>query len=225
MCIRDSIIGPNLTYDFSQYNDLGSSNSNNKFAIYNDYNYGLVYFSYLTDTNGTNYYSIPSSYLNIYRLNLFTGFSFYTSKYEPYNLTPYVYNDSLALLYLYNSTNLSIKDIIFSNTYWYIFNTEKYYNSNNMIFWNTSQPYYGFVLNSTNFYNKIFNLNNLYNGYLYYYYENGVTLIRRYQICTTTTTCGIGCIQITTCNTYYLHSILYTNYNPCLLYTSDAADE
>jgi len=191
------IIGPNLTYDFSQYNDLGSSNSNNKFAIYNDYNYGLVYFSYLTDTNGTNYYSIPSSYLNIYRLNLFTGFSFYTSKYEPYNLTPYVYNDSLALLYLYNYTNLSIKDIIFSNTYWYIFNTEKYYNSNNMIFWNTSQPYYGFVLNSTNFYNKIFNLNNLYNKYLYYKYENGIILRRKIP-------------------SGHLDSILYTNYNPII---------
>ncbi|EOD42591.1 putative membrane or secreted protein [Candidatus Nanobsidianus stetteri] len=207
------IMGPNLTYDFSQYNDLGSSNSNNNFTIYNN---NLAYFSYLTDM-GNNYYSIPSSYLNIYNLYLFIGFSFYTSEYESYNLTPYVYNDSLALLYLYNSTNLSIKDIIFSNTYWYVFNTEKYYNSNNMIFWNTSQSNYGFVLDSTNIYNKIFNLNNLYNGYLYYYYENGITLMRRYQICTTTTTCMIGsCIQITTCNTYYLDSILYTNYNPII---------
>jgi len=182
------IIGPNLTYDFSQYNDLDSgnislSNSNGNFAIYNN---NLKYFSYITDTNGTNYYSIPSSYLNIYyysniyRLYLFIGFSFYTSEYEPYNLTPYVYNDSLALLYLYNSTNLSIRDIIFSNTYWYIFNTEKYYNSNNMIFWNTSQSSYGFVLNSTNIYNKIFDLNNLLNEYpyLYYEYENGIILRR-----------------------------------------------
>jgi len=198
------IIGPNLTYDFSQYNDLDSGkisllNYNNNFAIYNN---NLAYFSYLIDTRGNNYYSIPSSYLNICSLNLFIGFSFYTSEYEPYNLTSYVYNDSLALLYLYNSTNISIKDIIFSNTYWYIFNTQKYYNSNSMIFWNTSQPYYGFVLNSTNFYNTIFNLNNLLNEYhyLYYEYENGI-ILRRYM----KTTCP-----------GYLDSILYTNYNPII---------
>jgi hypothetical protein len=196
------IIGPNLTYDFSQYNDLGSGtislfNSINNFAIYNN---NLTYFSYLTDTNGINYYSIPSSYLNVCSLYLAIGFSFYTSEYEPYNLTPYFYNDSLALLYLYNSTNLSIKDIIFSNTYWYIFNTQKYYNSNNMIFWNASQPYYGFILNSTNIYNKIFNLTNLYNEYLYYEYENGI-ILRRYI----ETTCP-----------GYLYSILYTNYNPII---------
>ncbi|MFP3284020.1 MAG: hypothetical protein RXO65_01035 [Candidatus Nanopusillus acidilobi] len=205
------IIGPNLTYDFSQYNDLGSGNislSNfiNNFAIYNNY---LTYFSYLTDTNGTSYYSIPSIYLKIYRLNLFIGFSFYTSEYEPYNLTPYVYNDSLALLYIYNSTNLSIKDIIFSNTYWYIFNTEKYYNSNNMIFWNTSQSSYGFVLNSTNIYNKIFDLNNSYNEYLYYEYENGIILRRYYEYNIQT--------FINTITRYgYLYSVLYTNYNPII---------
>lgn len=190
------IIGPNLTYDFSQYNDLRKGyipllGFPSDYAIYNN---NLKYFSYLTDTNGNNYYSIPSSYLNIHRLNLFIGFSFYTSEYEPYNLTPYVYNDSLALLYLYNSTNLSIKDIIFSNTYWYIFNTEKYYNSNNMIFWNTSQTSYGFILNSTNIYNEIFNLNNLYNGYLYYEYWNGIILSENGN----------------------LYFILYTNYNPII---------
>ena len=201
------IIGPNLTYDFSQYNDLGSSNSNNEFAIYNDYNYGLAYFSYLTDTNGINYYSIPETYSTGCLSYIKVGFSFYTSQYEPYNLTSYVYNDSLALLYLYNYTNLSIKDIIFSNTYWYIFDTEKYYNSNNMIFWNTSQSIYGFILNSTNFYNKIFNLNNLYNGYLYYEYENGIILTRRYYIQTFMGT--IICSR-------YLNSILYTNYNPII---------
>ncbi|MFP3256357.1 MAG: hypothetical protein RXO36_00890 [Candidatus Nanopusillus acidilobi] len=197
------IIGPNLTYDFSQYNDLGSGNislSNfiNNSAIYNN---NLKYFSYLTDTNGNNYYSVPTTLLNVCSLYLIIGFSFYTSEYEPYNLTPYVYNDSLALLYLYNSTNLSIKDIIFSNTYWYIFNTEKYYNSNNMIFWNTSQSSYGFVLDSTNIYNKIFDLNNLYNGYLYYEYEDGI-ILRRY-------------IQTSSCSGY-LNSILYTNYNPAI---------
>jgi hypothetical protein len=197
------IIGPNLTYDFSQYNDLGnknilSLNFNSNFAIYNN---NLAYFSYLVDKYGNNYYSVPSSYLNICGLYPFIGFSFYTSKYEPYNLTPYVYNDSLALLYLYNSTNLSIKDIIFSNTYWYIFNTQKYYNSSNMIFWNTSQFIYGFVLNSTNIYNKLFNLDNLYNGYLYYEYENGIILKRYYK--------GNGCSG-------YLYSILYTNYNPII---------
>jgi len=197
------IIGPNLTYDFSQYNDLGSGkisllNYNNDFAIYNN---NLAYFSYLINTYGNSYYSIPSSYLNICNLGLFIGFSFYTSEYEPYNLTPYVYNDSLALLYLYNSTNLSIKDIIFSNTYWYIFNTEKYYNSSNMVFWNTSQSSYGFILDSTNIYNKIFNLNNLYNGYLYYEYENGI-ILRRYFA-------NYFCSG-------YLDSILYTNYNPII---------
>jgi uncharacterized protein (DUF486 family) len=193
------IIGPNLTYDFSQYNDLGLSNSSNNFTIYNDYKYGLAYFSYLINTP-SNYYSIPETYSTDCSSHIKIGFSFYTSEYEPYNLTPYVYNDSPALLYLYNSTNLSIKDIIFSNTYWYIFNTEKYYNSNNMIFWNTSQSSYGFILDSTNIYNKIFNLNNLYNGYLYYEYENGI-ILRRY-------------IQ-TTCPGY-LYSILYTNYNPTI---------
>ncbi|MFP3167014.1 MAG: hypothetical protein RXQ68_01130 [Candidatus Nanopusillus sp.] len=197
------IIGPNLTYDFSQYNDLGSGNilllnSNGNFAIYNN---NLAYFSYLTDIYGNEYYSIPTTLLNACSLYLIIGFSFYNSEYEPYNLTPYVYNDSLALLYLYNSTNLSIKDIIFSNTYWYIFNTQKYYNSNNMIFWNTSQSIYGFILNSTNFYNKLFNLNNLYNGYLYYEYGNGIIL--RIYIQT------IGCFG-------YLNSILYTNYNPII---------
>nr|MCG2883058.1 hypothetical protein [Candidatus Nanopusillus sp.] len=192
------IIGPNLTYDFSQYNDLGLSNSNNNFAIYNN---NLAYFSYLIDENGNNYYSIPETYSIDCSSYIKIGFSFYTSQYEPYNLTPYVYNDSLALLYLYNSTNLSIKDIVFSNTYWYIFNTEKYYNSNNMIFWNTSQSSYGFVLDSTSIYNKIFNLNNLLNKYpyLYYEYENGI-ILRRY-------------IQ-TTCP--YIYSILYTNYNPTI---------
>jgi hypothetical protein len=193
------IIGPNLTYDFSQYNDLGLSNSSNNFAIYNN---NLSYFSYLIDEDGNNYYSVPTTYSTDCSSYIKIGFSFYTSEYEPYNLTPYVYNDSLALLYLYNSTNLSIKDIIFSNTYWYIFNTEKYYNSNNMIFWNTSQSSYGFVLDSTNIYNKIFNLNNLLNEYpyLYYEYENGI-ILRRY-------------IQ-TTCPRY-LYSILYTNYNPTI---------
>jgi hypothetical protein len=188
------IIGPNLTYDFSQYNDLGLSNSSNSFAIYNN---NLAYFSYIIDTNGNNYYSIPETYSTNCLSYIKIGFSFYTSQYEPYNLTPYVYNDSLALLYLYNSTNLSIKDIIFSNTYWYIFNTQKYYNSNNIIFWNTSQPYYGFILYSTNIYNKIFDLNNLLNEYpyLYYEYENGI-ILRRY-LCSG-----------------YLYSILYTNYNP-----------
>ncbi|MFP3289820.1 MAG: hypothetical protein RXN31_01215 [Candidatus Nanopusillus acidilobi] len=211
------IIGPNLTYDFSQYNDLGLSNSNNNFAIYNDYNYGLTYFSYITQTkttitiylNGTysystssiSYYSIPETYSTDCFSYIKIGFSFYTSEYEPYNLTPYVYNDSLSLLYLYNSTNISIKNIVFSNTYWYIFNTEKYYNSNNMIFWNTSQSSYGFVLNSTNIYNKIFDLNNSYNGYLYYEYENGIILKRYYK--------GNGCSG-------YLYSILYTNYNPTI---------
>jgi hypothetical protein len=205
------IIGPNLTYDFSQYNDLGSgeislSNSNGNFAIYNN---NLAYFSYLIDNHGNSYYSVPTTFSNVCSLYLLIGFSFYTSEYEPYNLTPYVYNDSLALLYLYNSTNLSIKDIIFSNTYWYIFNTEKYYNSNNMIFWNTSQSIYGFILDSTNIYNKIFNLilnnrplqNNLYNGYLYYEYENGI-ILRRYFA-------NYFCSE-------YLDSILYTNYNPII---------
>lgn len=197
------IIGPNLTYDFSQYNDLHSGeipllNSNGNFAVYNN---NLAYFSYLINTYGNNYYSVPTTFLNVCSLYLIIEFSFYTSEYEPYNLTPYVYNDSLALLYLYNSTNLSIKDIIFSNTYWYIFNTQKYYNSNNTIFWNTSQPYYGFILNSTNIYNKIFNLTNLYNGYLYYEYENGI-ILRRYFA-------NYFCSG-------YLDSILYTNYNPII---------
>lgn len=207
------IIGPNLTYDFSQYNDLGLSNSGNSFAIYNN---NLAYFSYITQTiittiinsSGTysystsiSYYSVPETYSTACLSYIKIGFSFYTSQYEPYNLTPYVYNDSLALLYLYNSTNLSIKDIIFSNTYWYIFNTEKYYNSGNMIFWNTSQTSYGFILNSTNIYNKIFNLNNLYNGYLYYEYENGI-ILRRYFA-------NYFCSE-------YLDSILYTNYNPII---------
>jgi len=209
------IIGSNLTYDFSQYNDLRLSNSSNNFAIYNNNN--LTYYSYLIDTSGNNYYSVPETYSTDCSSHVKIGFSFYTSQYEPYNLTPYVYNDSLALLYLYNSTNLSIKDIIFSNTYWYIFNTEKYYNSNNMIFWNTSQSSYGFVLDSTNIYNKIFDLNNSYNGFLYYYYENGITLTRIYQICTTKTICTILiCTKIESCNTYYLDSILYTNYNPII---------
>ena len=197
------IMGPSLTYDFSQYNNLSNggillSNSNSNFAIYNN---NLAYFSYLTVTNGINYYSVPTTFSNACSLYLPIGFSFYTSQYEPYNLTPYVYNDSLALLYLYNSTNLSIKDIIFSNTYWYIFNTEKYYNSNNIIFWNTSQSSYGFVLDSTNIYNEIFDLNNLYNGYLYYEYENGI-ILRRYF---TNSFCS-----------GYLNSILYTNYNPVI---------
>jgi hypothetical protein len=207
------IIGPNLTYDFSQYNDLGLSKSNNNFAIYNN---NLSYFSYITQTittitiniSGTyssstsiSYYSIPETYSTGCFSYIKVGFSFYTSEYEPYNLTSYVYNDSLALLYLYNSTNLSIKDITFSNTYWYIFNTEKYYNSNNMIFWNTSQPSYGFVLDSTNIYNKIFDLNNLLNRYPYLYYEYGNGIILRRYI---KTTCP------------YLYSILYTNYNPII---------
>jgi hypothetical protein len=63
-----------------------------------------------------------------------------------------------------------------------------------MIFWNTSQSNYGFVLDSTNIYNKIFNLNNLNNGYLYYEYENGVILRENEN----------------------LYSILYTNYNPII---------
>jgi len=207
------IIGPNLTYDFSQYNDLHSGeipllNSNGNFAIYNN---NLKYFSYITYNylfNSISYYSVPMTYLSMcssYAISLYTriGFSLYTSEYEPYNLTPYVYNDSLALLYLYNYTNLSIKDIIFSNTFWYIFNTQKYYNSNNMIFWNISQPYYGFVLNSTNFYNTIFDLNNLLNKYpyLYYEYENGI-ILRRY-------------IQTSSCSRYQ-NSILYINYNPII---------
>jgi len=197
------IIGPNLTYDFSHYNDLYSGeisllNSIDNFAIHNN---NLAYFSYLINAYGNSYYSVPTTFLNVCSLYLIIGFSLYTSEYEPYNLTSYVYNDSLALLYLYNYTNLSIKDIIFSNTFWYIFNTEKYYNSNNMIFWNTSQPNYGFILDSTNIYNKIFNLNNLYNEYLYYEYGNGI-ILRRY-------------IQASSCSRYQ-NSILYTNYNPII---------
>jgi len=201
------IIGPNLTYDFSKYNDLGKGyipllGFPSDYAIYNNNGMNLAYFSYLIDTDGNKYYSVPVTYL--YECFLYLGilFSFYTSQYEPYDLTPYVYNASLALLYLYNSTNLSIKNIIFSNTYWYIFNTQKYHYSNNMIFWNTSQPYYGFILNSTNIYNKIFDLNNLYNGYLYYEYKNGI-ILRRYYI--RTSICS-----------GYLNSILYTNYNPII---------
>jgi len=191
------IIGPNLTYDFSQYNDLRKGyipllGFLSDYAIYNN---NLAYFSYITDINYKSYYSIPTTYSTNCLSYIEVGFSFYTSKYEPYNLTSYVYNASLALLYLYNSTNLSIKNIIFSNTYWYIFSTQKYYYSNNMIFWNTSQPYYGFVLNSTNIYNKIFDLDNLYNRYFYYEYENGI--IFRNSFCSG-----------------HLNSILYTNYNP-----------
>jgi hypothetical protein len=205
------IIGPNLTYDFSQYNDLGLFNSNNNFLIYNN---NLAYYSYITQIQiiatissisyyYISYYSIPETYSSICSSYIKIGFSLYTSEYEPYNLTSYVYNDSLALLYLYNYTNLSIKDIIFSNTFWYIFNTEKYYNSNNMIFWNTSQPSYGFILNSTNFYNTIFDLNNLLNKYpcLYYEYENGIILRRH--------------IQTSSCSRYQ-NSILYINYNPII---------
>jgi hypothetical protein len=70
-----------------------------------------------------------------------------------------------------------------------------------MLFWNTSQSYYGFVLDSTNIYNEIFDLNNLYNEYLYYEYENGIILNRYYE--------GNGCSG-------YLNSILYTNYNPII---------
>jgi hypothetical protein len=70
-----------------------------------------------------------------------------------------------------------------------------------MIFWNTSQPYYGFILDSTNIYNKIFNLNNLYNGYLYYEYENGI-ILRRY-------------FKNSLCSGH-LDSILYINYNPTI---------
>jgi len=198
------IIGPNLTYDFSQYNDLrrGYVSLSDLLSDYAIYNNNLTYFSYQIDKDGKTYYSVPTTYLYKRSLYIIISFSFYTSQYEPYNLTPYVYNDSLALLYLYNSTNLSIKDIIFSNTYWYIFNTQKYYNSSNMIFWNTSQPYYGFILDSTNIYNKIFNLNNLLNEYpyLYYEYENGIILGRYIKI-----TCP-----------GYLYSILYTNYNPII---------
>jgi len=207
------IIGPNLTYDFSQYNDLGLSNSGNSFAIYNN---NLAYFSYMTYnylSNSISYYSIPETYSTDCLAYIKIGFSLYTSEYEPYNLTPYVYNDSLALLYLYNYTNLSIKDIIFSNTYWYIFNTQKYYNSNNMIFWNTSQSIYGFVLDSTNIYNKIFDLNNLYNKYLYYEYENGI-ILRRYYYYKYNIPIFIGIINIACSG--YLDSILYTNYNPTI---------
>ncbi len=198
------IIGPNLTYDFSQYNDLDRGrillfDSYNNFAIYNN---NLAYFSYITDISNRSYYSIPTTYSKNCLSYIKVGFSFYTSEYEPYNLTPYIYNASLALLYLYNSTNLSIKNIIFSNTYWYIFNTQKYYYSNNMIFWNTSQPKYGFILKSTNIYNKIFDLDNLYNGYLYYEYKNGIILGRYYT-------------QFFICSGY-LNSILYTNYNPII---------
>ncbi|MDT7890500.1 MAG: hypothetical protein RQ869_00315 [Candidatus Nanopusillus sp.] len=198
------IIGPNLTYDFSQYNDLNKgkillSDSYNNLAIYNN---NLAYFSYITDIYNRSSYSIPTTLLNVCSLYLIVGFSFYTSEYEPYNLTHHIYNASLALLYLYNSTNLSIKNIIFSNTYWYIFNTQKYYYSNNMIFWNTSQPKYGFILNSTNIYNKILDLDNLYNGYLYYEYKNGI-ILRRYYI------------RSYICSGY-LNSILYTNYNPII---------
>jgi hypothetical protein len=204
------IIGPNLTYDFSQYSDLrkGYINLSGFLSDYAIYNNNLAYFSYLIDNYGNNFYSIPTTLLNVCSSYLTIGFSFYTSEYEPYNLTPYVYNDSLALLYLYNYTNLSTKDIIFSNTYWYIFNTEKYYNSNNMIFWNTSQSIYGFILNSTNIYNKIFNLNNLLNDYpyLYYEYENGI-ILRRYFTITNSFCLGYS---------GYLDPILYTNYNPVI---------
>ncbi|MFZ8856061.1 MAG: hypothetical protein ACO2OX_02620 [Candidatus Nanopusillus sp.] len=198
------VIGPNITYDFSQYNDLNKGkillfDSYDNLAIYNS---NLSYFSYITDIYNRKYYSIPTTYSTNCLSYIKVGFSFYTSEYEPYNLTPYIYNASLALLYLYNSTNLSIKDIIFSNTYWYIFNIQKYHYSNNMIFWNTSQPKYGFILNSTNIYNKIFDLNNLYNGYLYYEYKNGIILIKRY-------------FRIFSCSGY-LNSILYTNYNPII---------
>ncbi len=198
------IIGPNLTYDFSQYNDLDKgkillSDSYNNFAIYNN---NLAYFSYITDIYGKRYYSIPTTYSTNCLSHIKVGFSFYTFEYGPYNLTSYIYNTSLALLYLYNSTNLSIKNIILSNTYWYIFNTQKYYYSNNMIFWNTSQPKYGFILGSTNIYNKIFDLDNLYNGYLHYEYKNGI-ILRRYYI------------RPFNCSGY-LNSILYTNYNPII---------
>jgi hypothetical protein len=71
-----------------------------------------------------------------------------------------------------------------------------------MIFWNTSQPKYGFILSSTNIYNKIFDLDNLYNGYLYYEYKNGI-ILRRYYI------------RSYICSGY-LNSILYTNYNPII---------
>jgi|GEM_PF-5638841 len=198
------IIGPNITYDFSQYNDLDKGkislpNSYNNLAIYNN---NLAYFSYITGMYNRSYYSIPTTYSTNLLSYIKVGFSFYTSEYGPYNLTPYIYNASLALLYLYNSTNLSIKNIIFSNTYWYIFNTQKYYYSNNMIFWNTFQPKYGFILKSTNIYNKIFDLDDLYNGYLYHEYKNGIILRRCY---TQTFICS-----------GYLNSILYTNYNPII---------
>ena len=80
-----------------------------------------------------------------------------------------------------------------------------------MIFWNTLQPYYGFILDSANIYNKIFNLNNLLNDYpyLYYEYENGIILRRYYKYNIQTL------IETITCSRY-LDSILYTNYNPVI---------
>jgi hypothetical protein len=205
------IIGPNLTYDFSQYNDLGYETASvtynyntyeNGFKIYNKNNFGLAYFSYIG-----NYYSIPTVYVCL-QLNGFIwqqelAYSFYTSQYEPYDLTNYIYQEPLAIMYLYNSTNLSIADIIFSNSYWYVFNTRKYYNSPNLIYWNTSQSNYGLIIDHSNFYNLIYNVNNLLNGYIYYPYENGF-LIRSY---------------VSSCYTY-LNSVLYVNYNPIVNITN-----
>ncbi|MGC9079322.1 MAG: hypothetical protein ACP5G1_01140, partial [Nanopusillaceae archaeon] len=131
------------------------------------------------------------------------AYSFYTSQYEPYNLTNYVYKEPLAIMYLYNSTNLSIKDILFSDSYWYVFDTQKYYNSSNLIYWNTSQRNYGLVVDYSNFYNLVYDVSNLLSGYIYYPYENGI-LTGSY---------------VSPCEKY-INSILYTNYNPIVNLTN-----
>ncbi|MGC9133116.1 MAG: hypothetical protein ACP5GJ_01790 [Nanopusillaceae archaeon] len=156
------IIGPNLTYDFSQYNDLikGINSIANNYVKYKESSssYGYIISS-------TNYFNHLFYYL-------------YTSQYEPSNLgSRYIYNESLSLIYLYSTQNLSIKKILFSNTSWFILNTQKYYNSSNMIYWNTSQNNYGFTYNIINFYNLLLSYDNsLLNNYLYYPYENGIIL-------------------------------------------------
>ncbi|BFI73202.1 hypothetical protein YN1_1890 [Nanoarchaeota archaeon] len=186
------IIGPNLTYNFSQYNDLGY-NSNSIYNSHIEYNENLI-------TSSGFYYS-SLNFSNIYN-NYILFSSLYTSQNEPYYLNSnYIVNDSLALLYLYSNNYLSIKKILFSNTYWFIINTEKYYDSTNMIYWNTNLPTYGFQgYYYINFYDIPLSLQfSLLNNYSFYPYENGILISN-----------GVS-----------NYAILFTNYNPIINLTDD----
>lgn len=101
------IIGPDINYNSNNNLILNQNYIANNYILYNNNSNSLGYITEIIN-NYPEYYNPLFYYL-------------YTNSNFP---NTYNINDSEALLSIYNNYNLSINNVIFPNTYWFIINTK-----------------------------------------------------------------------------------------------------